>query len=72
MGGWDVTASPGVTAREGMERLEPVVNWRGYCSKHNYAAAATDGSGDVVAGYIFENECFGERGCERPGQQCRL
>lgn len=54
MGGWDVTASPGVTAREGMERLEPVVNWRGYCSKHNYAAAATDGSGDAVAGYIFE------------------
>ena len=54
MGGWDMTASPGVTAREGMERLEPVVNWRGYCSKHNYAAAATDGSGDAVAGYIFE------------------
>lgn len=54
MGGWDMTASPGVTAREGMERLEPVVNWRGYCSMHNYAAAATDGSGDAVAGYIFE------------------
>lgn len=54
MGGWDMTASPGVTAREGLERLKPVVNWRGYCSKHNYAAAATDGSGDAVAGYIFE------------------
>lgn len=54
MGGWDVTASPGVTAREGMERLKPVVNWRGYCSKHNFAGAATDGSGDAAAGYIFE------------------
>lgn len=53
MGGWDMTASPGVTAREGMERLEPVVNWRGYCSTHNFAGAATDGS-NAVAGYIFE------------------
>lgn len=54
MGGWDMTASPGVTAREGMERLDPVVNWRGYCSKHNFAAGTTDGSSDAVAGYIFE------------------
>ena len=28
MGGWDVTASPGVTAREGMDKLVPVENWR--------------------------------------------
>ena len=35
MGGWDVTASPGVTAREGMDKLVPVENWRGYCSRSN-------------------------------------
>lgn len=55
MGAWDVTASPGVTAREGAGRLTPVTNWRGYCSRHNYAGAATDGSPDAaVAGFIFE------------------
>ena len=54
MGGWDVTASPGVTAREGMDRLTPVTNWRGYCSKHNYAVGATDGGDNAVTGYIFE------------------
>ncbi len=54
MGGWDVTASPGVTAREGMDKLTPVDNWRGYCSKYNYAAGATDGGENAVAGTIFE------------------
>ena len=54
MGGWDVTAMPGVTAREGMDRLVPVTNWRGYCSKHNFAAGATDGGENGVAGIIFE------------------
>lgn len=54
MGAWDVTASPGVTAREGMDKLVPVENWRGYCSKHNYAGGATDGQANAVAGYIFE------------------
>lgn len=54
MGSWDVTASPGVTAREGMNRLTPVENWVGYCSKHNYAVGATDGGDCAVGGYIFE------------------
>ena len=54
MGGWDITATPGVTAREGMEKLIPVTNWRGYCSKHNYAAASTSGGENAVAGYIFD------------------
>ena len=53
-GAFDVTAFPGVTAREGMDRLEPVTNWRGYCSKHNFAAASTFGGDNAVAGYIFE------------------
>lgn len=53
-GAYDVTAFPGVTAREGMERLVAVTNWKGYCSKHNFAAAATCGGENAVAGYIFE------------------
>lgn len=54
VGAWDVTATPGVTAREGMDKLVPVTNWRGYCSKHNFAGAATSGNANAVAGYIFE------------------
>ena len=53
-GAYDVTAYPGVTAREGMDRLRPVTNWRGYCSKFNFAAAATSGGENAAAGYIFE------------------
>lgn len=53
-GAFDITSSPGVTARIGMDKLEPVTNWRGYCSKHNFAAAATRGGENAVSGYIFE------------------
>lgn len=53
-GAIDVTATPGVTAREGMDRLTPVTNWRGYCSRHNFAGAATHGGENAVAGYVFE------------------
>ena len=45
---------PGVTAREGERRLKPITNWRGFCSKYNFAGAATDGGGNAVAGYLFE------------------
>lgn len=58
IGGFDVTAFPGVTAREGMDRLVPVTNWRGYNSRHNFAAASAHGGENAVAGYIFEkNNC---------------
>ncbi|MDI3320667.1 polysaccharide lyase family 8 super-sandwich domain-containing protein [Pinibacter soli] len=53
-GGWDVTASPGVTAREGMDKIKPVTNWRGYNSKFNFAGAATSGGENAVAGFVFE------------------
>ena len=53
-GAFDVTATPGVTAREGMDKLPPLTNWRGYCSLHNYAAAATYGGDNAVGGFIFE------------------
>ncbi|WP_029278377.1 polysaccharide lyase family 8 super-sandwich domain-containing protein [Pedobacter borealis] len=53
-GSWDVTAAPGVTAREGMDKLTPVTNWRGYCSKYNFAGSASNGDENAVAGFIFE------------------
>ena len=53
-GAWDITLTPGVTAREGMEHLTPVTNWRGYCSKFNFAGAATMGGENAVGGFIFE------------------
>ena len=54
MGAWDALAMPGTTAREGMDKLTPVTNWRGYCSKSNFAVGATDNADYAVAGYIFE------------------
>lgn len=53
-GGLNLTAFPGVTARQGEDRLTPVTNWRGYCSKYNFAAAATRGGENACAGFIFE------------------
>lgn len=53
-GAYDVTAFPGVTAREGKEKLKSVINWRGYCSLYNFAGAATSGGENAAAGYIFE------------------
>ena len=53
-GAWDVTATPGVTARQGMDKLTPVTNWSGYCSKFNFAGAATNGGVNAVAGFIFQ------------------
>lgn len=71
-GAYDVTAFPGVTAREGMDRLEPVTNWRGYCSKYNFAAAATSGGENAVAGHIFEKLNGSEKGnVNDPGNSVR-
>jgi len=54
MGAWNLTAIPGVTSRQGEENLVPITNWRGYVSKHNFAAAATSGSKNAASGFIFE------------------
>ena len=67
MGGWDVTAIPGVTAREGMDKLKPVTNWRGYCSRYNYVAGATNGGENAVAGYIFDKMHGGEKEAGKKG-----
>lgn len=54
IGAMDLTAMPGITAREGARKLKPITNWRGFCSRHNFAAGATSGGENAVAGYIFE------------------
>jgi hypothetical protein len=61
LGAWDVTASPGVTAREGMDKLTPVTNWRGYTSKYSFAGGATNGGSNSVAGFAFEKMNASER-----------
>mgnify|MGYP002232516481 CR=1 FL=1 len=74
MGGWDVTASPGVTAREGMERLEPVVNWRGYCSKHEIMRQQPRTVAAMQWRDIFfeKMNASEKEGVNDRGQQCRL
>ena len=54
MGGWDVTFYPGVTSRTGMSKLTPVTNWRGYCSKYNFAGASHDSKANAVAALVFD------------------
>jgi len=54
LGAWNLTAIPGVTSRQGEDQLSPTTNWRGFCSKHNFAGAATSGSDNAVAGFVFE------------------
>lgn len=53
-GAWDVLSAPGTTSRMGMDKLTPVVNWRGYCSKENFCGAVADGRKLGVAGYLFD------------------
>ncbi|MFB9057037.1 polysaccharide lyase family 8 super-sandwich domain-containing protein [Mariniflexile ostreae] len=54
IGAWNLTAIPGVTSRQGEDKLLPITNWRGYCSKYNFAAAATSGGKNAACGFIFE------------------
>lgn len=61
-GAYDVTAFPGVTAREGMKYITPGINKPGYCSQHNFAAGATAGGENAVAGFKFEKISVAERG----------
>lgn len=55
LGAWNLTALPGVTSRQTNDsKLVPITNWKGYCSKHNFAAAATSGGKNAACGFIFE------------------
>jgi hypothetical protein len=57
IGAWNLTAVPGVTARQGEEYLQSVTNWHGYHSTHNFAGGVTRGA-DGCAGFIFEKSNF--------------
>ena len=54
IGGWNLSAIPGVTNRQNNEPYEPIIHWSGFCSKHNFAGASTRGGQNAVAGYVFE------------------
>lgn len=64
-GACDITAFPGVTAREGMKYIMPAKGKRGYCSKHNFAAGATSGGANAAAGFKYEKISVSEREKER-------
>ena len=63
-GAFDITAFPGVTAREGMKYISPATGRQGYCSKHNFAAGATSGGANAAAGFRYEKIPLAERGKE--------
>lgn len=69
IGAWDVTASPGITAREGMDKLIPVSNWRGYSSLYNFSGAATYGGENAVAGFIFEKRYGANKNDNNPDNE---
>lgn len=54
IGAADVTLLPGITAREGMDKLTSVTNWRGFSSKYRFGGSTSDGETNGVAGFIFE------------------
>lgn len=55
IGAWNLTALPGVTARQGEDRLTPINNWRGFGSSHNFAGGVSRGD-TGCAGFVFEKE----------------
>ena len=57
LGGFNLTAFPGVTSRQGENRLTPVTNWGGYKSKYNFAGGVTRlRSKNGAAGLMFEKQ----------------
>jgi chondroitin AC lyase len=66
IGAWNLTAVPGVTARQGEDVLKPIENWRGFKSQHNFAAAATRGQEFACAGFVFEKQNGSWKDGKRP------
>ncbi len=56
VGAWNLTAVPGVTSRQGQDKLHSIVNWNGFNSKFNFAAGAANGSDNSAGGFIFEKK----------------
>lgn len=55
IGAWNLTALPGVTARQGEDQLSEITNWHGFNSSHNYAGGVGRGE-NGCAGFIFEKQ----------------
>ncbi|MEO0587385.1 MAG: polysaccharide lyase family 8 super-sandwich domain-containing protein, partial [Planctomycetota bacterium] len=53
LGASELTLLPGITAREEVRPLQPIVNWSGYPSKHNLAGGVVSGD-HGCAGFHFE------------------
>ena len=57
LGGYNLTAFPGVTARQGEKRLTPVTNWGGYNSKYNFAGGVTRlRTRNGASAFVFETQ----------------
>ncbi|MCT4672389.1 MAG: polysaccharide lyase beta-sandwich domain-containing protein [Prolixibacteraceae bacterium] len=54
LGAWNLSSLPGTTTRQNVDPMVPVTNWRGYCSKKNFAGGATHGGSNAVAGYELQ------------------
>lgn len=54
IGAMTLTAWPGVTTRQTTSELLPTENWRGFTSKHNFAAGAGNNNSSFAAGFIYE------------------
>ena len=55
-GAFDITRAGGVTAREGMNLLQPKTDWRGYKGMHNFAGGATLGGQNAVCGMQYQKD----------------
>jgi hypothetical protein len=65
LGGWLLTAVPGVTARQG--EVKPVTNWRGYNNRINLSGGVARGI-NGCAGFVFEKQnAASEEGSEDAG-----
>lgn len=54
LGACNLRAWAGITSRLSPKQLVPIENWRGYNSRHLFAAGATSGGNSFAGGFIFE------------------
>lgn len=59
MGAFNLRAWAGTTSRLSPIPLVPIENWKGYNSKHPFAAGATNGGSSFAGGFIFEKRDVG-------------
>lgn len=59
IGAFNLRAWAGTTSRLSPIPLVPIENWKGYNSKHPFAAGATNGGSSFAGGFIFEKRDVG-------------